>query len=279
MPYPTEYALKPYLAPSLRVIVTVCSAIVFVLVVAPCLYLIIWSIYGTDTVGMLRPFDQPTVEWFKRFFAAPSWRYSLIYSAAVATTVTAAGTAALLMYSYAIRFSSWIVDSASLASCILILLTPPIAYALALRFVTGTIDTPEWLALWVGHLVLVLPLQFLVFESAREGCSDQMLLASHTLGANHWQTLVLVYLPNVLRPALFAAVVGFFVSFDEVVIAIFVIDSSDVTIPKRLWNEASQLATPEPAVIAVMLLFAFAVLLVVAETVRRVFSQLQRNRR
>jgi len=193
----------------------------------------------------------------------------MIYSAVIAMTVSAVGTAVLVLYSYAIRFGSLIVDSASLAGCILILLTPPIAYALALRFVAGRIDASEWLALWIGHLVLVLPLQFLVFEAARESCADLMLLASHTLGANHWQTLVFVYLPNMLRPAFFATVVGFFVSFDEVVIAIFVIDSSDATIPKRLWNEASQLATPEPAVIAVVLLSAFAFTLVIGEIIRR----------
>jgi len=55
-----ENVLNPYLAPSIRVGLIIGSAIVFLLVAAPCLYLIVWSIYGTDTVGVLRPLDEPT---------------------------------------------------------------------------------------------------------------------------------------------------------------------------------------------------------------------------
>ena len=56
---------------------------------------------------------------------------------------------------------------------------------------------------------------------------------------------------------LYSLIVGFFVSFDEIVLALFVLDRAFITVPRRLWNNITQLATPDPAVIAVSLLLAF----------------------
>jgi hypothetical protein len=60
-----------------------------------------------------------------------------------------------------------------------------------------------------------------------------------------------------MRRAIFAALVlGFFASFDEVVIALFVMDASTYTVPLRLWKDLSHVVNPEAAVISTLLLCA-----------------------
>ena len=60
-----------------------------------------------------------------------------------------------------------------------------------------------------------------------------------------------------MRGAFFTAfVVVFFVSFDEVVIALFVLDKSTSTVPVRLWRGLSEVVKPEAAVVSALMLCA-----------------------
>lgn len=270
--YANNDAIRSFLPRSGRILLWTIAVPVAVLVLAPCVYLVVWGFWGTEVIGLLRPPSTPTLHWFQQIVSSSEWRLSIGYSLLVAVGVAIAGTVVLLVHSYLARYGSRLLDTMSFASIVCVLLTPPITYGMALRLTGSWIGCPEWFLLALGHLVLTLPLQFMVFEASRERVDSEMLYAGSTMGASHFTNLVQVYFPNMLAPSFYSFVVGFFVSFDEVVVALFVIQSSAVTVPRRLWDNVSHLATPDPAVIAVLLLALFVLAFAAGEVLRRRLS-------
>lgn len=96
------------------------------------------------------------------------------------------------------------------------------------------VDSPRVLAL--GHTVIATPTVIVIVMAALRVSDPAMELAACSLGANYWRALWFVTIPSI-RPALVAgAAFAFLISFDDVVIAIFLGGPDATTLPKRMWE-------------------------------------------
>lgn len=255
--------------PVLRAGLWVLIVIVLVLTVLPSLYLVLWAFGGTETVGLLSP--DFSLKWFRRILYSPEWQLSIAYSAILGIVVSGAGCLMLTLHFYFMRYVSLRFDQAAYVSILMVVLVPTISYALALRILGGSLHIHETLLLLIGHVVLVLPIQFFVLESKQEGVATNLLFAGSTLGASHVRNIGVVYLPLMIDALLSAFIVGFFLSFDELVIATFIIDSRLATVPKRLWDEVNRSMDPAPAVISCLVAGAYLSTLFATVLVRRIW--------
>jgi len=87
--------------------------------------------------------------------------------------------------------------------------------------------------------------------------------ASKNLGASNWTTMRRVILPSI-KPGVFAgALFAFILSWDEIVVTLFISKYSVYTLPRRIWNGIRENTDPTVAAAAVVLiaitLFAFIV--------------------
>lgn len=222
------------------------------LIITPSLYLLIWAFWGTDVVGVLEPTF--SIRWFVNLLSDPDWQWSLFYSTVVGGIVSFIGCLTLLNHFYFTTYISSMVDKVSYLIMLLVVLVPAVIYGLSLRLIGGKLGIPEIILLSIGHLVLVVPIQYFIFESRRESISPKLLYAANTMGASHWRTMLYVYLPLMNGAIKGAFIIGFFVSFDELIISNFVLDSTFITVPKRLWNEVDQNMDPTPAVVTILLM-------------------------
>lgn len=240
------------------------------LAVAPSLYSVLWSFMGTEVLGILAP--TPTLRWVWQIVADAEWRESLLYSTILALAASTLGTAALVVHFYYVRYARAGFDRAGHVMVLLVALVPVVVYALALTGVAGVLGLPEWSLLLMGQLIAVLPVQFFVVESAQEVAPDDLLFAGSTLGASHWRNLAAVYWPAVRRAAFASFVLGLFVAFDELVLATFLVNSTRVTAPRRLWDQINSQMDPSPAVVSCLLGATFGLCMGVPWFVRRVRS-------
>lgn len=245
-----------YLPKPLRRGLQALTALAAALVLIPTVYLVVWSLWGTEVPGRLR--TSPTGTWFTGVLSSRQWLDSLAYSAVIAIAVGVAGTLANCCYVYFSRFTPAWIHVVTFVLMTAALLNPVIAYGMSLRLLGSSTGSPEWLTVTVGHLVVVLPIQYFILEAAQERTSREMIWAGRTLGASHWGNFFAVFVPLNRLAIIGAFVVGFFVSFDEVVTATFVILSSFVTTPLRLWQGASHMMRPDAAVVSTLLLVATA---------------------
>jgi len=255
----------------LRVVLWTVLAVIALVAVMPSLYLLLWAFFGSETVGILE--RVPSLKWFAEVFANPEWQTSIAYSTVLAFVVSLVSVLALGIHFYCMRYSSALLEITAYAATIVPVILPQVIYALALRVLGGKVGLPELLLVFAGHLVFVLPLQFFVLDAGQETVPTELLYAGSTLGASHLTNITSNYFPLMTRPVIIAFLVGFFFSFDELVIATFVIDSPMVTVTRRLWDQVPRSMVPSPAVIGCSLLGASAFLMLL------VLAASQRNRK
>lgn len=220
----------------------------------PVVYVFLWAFWGTSVVGVLSA--APTMQWVEQFVHDPAWLRASAYSIGVAAVAATTGTLVLVCFFFFARFASGLAYLASYAVMMVFLVSPPMLFALALRLCGGRVGLGEVGLLCLGQFVLALPVQYFILDSVQVRIPTGMLYAGTTLGASHWRILWFVYWPLVRPTAITAWAIGFLVALDELVVALIVIDSSLVTIPKKLWEEIPRSMDPIPAVVGTMFVLA-----------------------
>jgi len=155
---------------------------------------------------------------------------------------------------------------------------PIVVLALGLYFMFSEyhmLNTSAALAL--GHAVIATPIVMVIVTAALRVSDPAMELAARSLGATYWRALWFVTIPSI-RPALVAgAAFAFLISFDDVVIAIFLGGPDATTLPKRMWETIRFEIDPTLTAISSLLTLVAILILVSVELVRRSFQTADRT--
>jgi ABC-type spermidine/putrescine transport system permease subunit II len=124
----------------------------------------------------------------------------------------------------------------------------------------------SWVAIAVVHAVLVTPYVFISVQTALIADLNPALIRSaRSLGAGRLAVFRHVYWPAI-RPGVFSgAILGFAVSFDEVVIALFLQGPNTITLPVRMFTAIQFELTPKVAASA-SLFILLATLALIAQS-------------
>jgi ABC-type spermidine/putrescine transport system permease subunit II len=242
------------------------------LVLLPTAYSLIWSLWGTETLGLLD--DEASGQWFQMFWASSEWRGAFFFGAASSVAIGGMGTLLLAAHFFAARLSARRTDPVSVGLLLSVLLVPTIVYALALRYLGGQASCPQVVTLFVGQLILVLPIQYFILEAAQSGINRDVLLAGIGLGCSHRRVFLTVYIPVLARALLASALVGALATYDEVVVSSLVVDSEPATVARRLWDNVARGSEPFAAVASILMLLVCVGTVVMVDVVHRVVRRL-----
>jgi len=125
----------------------------------------------------------------------------------------------------------------------------------------------------LGHVVICVPFSMLVMMSRLEGFDKGLEEAAQDLGETPWMTFWRVTFPLAMPGIVASLLLCFTISFDEFLLAFF-LAGDQATLPVYIW---SQLRFPNklPSVLALgsCILVASAVIVILAELVRRLGVQ------
>lgn len=214
-----------------------------------------------------------SLRWYAEYFAGREWVASTLLSFKVA--LGAAGIATVAGTLAAVGLARASAALSSVCSLILLspILLPTIVVAIAIYGVYASlrlVGSPFGLIL--AHSVLTIPFVILNVSAAVGALPRVLEEAAMSLGAGPAATLAQVTIPLIWRGIAAGAVFAFLVSFDEVVIAMFLSGTQAVTLPKRMLDGVFYEMTPILAAISVMLVLinvALAVLGLVLARPRR----------
>ena len=116
----------------------------------------------------------------------------------------------------------------------------------------GLIDS--YLGLILAHTVLAAPLVLITVSASLAGFDPRLEQASRNLGASSMTTLLRVILPSIRPGVLAGAVFAFIVSWDEIVVTLFLSKFNVYTLPRRMWNGIRENTDPTVAAAAVVLI-------------------------
>ena len=223
----------------------VATTIVAIWLVAPILVVIPTSFEGNTSFAF--PPTALSLRWYSAFFSNPQWSAALVSSLKIAAIVTVVatvmGTGAALGLSRCRRFARAPITAALL----LPMIVPSVIFAVGVYSVFlqwHLIGTT--LGFVLAHTCVALPFVVVTVTASLRGLDRRLEDAAATLGATplrtFWQVTAPLIRPGIVTGALFA----FVASFDELVVALFLVDPTLRTLPVQMYT--SVVVQPDPTV-------------------------------
>jgi ABC-type spermidine/putrescine transport system permease subunit II len=111
----------------------------------------------------------------------------------------------------------------------------------------------SYAAIIIGHTVIATALAITTVSSSLRSYDHTLELAAMTLGADAWHVFWRVTFPMVWAGILIGGVFAFAISFDELMLALFLTNPRTETVPRLLWEHLSQTVTPSIAAVATVI--------------------------
>jgi putative spermidine/putrescine transport system permease protein len=240
-----------------RVLAGVFCGLMLLFLLAPGLVLVPMSL-GSAEIAEFPP-RTLGLDQYRKFFASRPWLESVATSLRVALATTIAATTLGTLAAFGLVRGAFPGKATLSALLIAPRFVPVIITALAfysLLAQLGLVGTEAGLVL--AHTILAGPYVIIIVSATLSGFDRSLEQASLSLGASPWQTARRVTLPLIRRGIVSAALIAFAISFDEIVVAIFISGTRTATLPKRMWD--SLVFEMEPTLPAVSTLMILATL-------------------
>ncbi|RKN62988.1 ABC transporter permease [Paenibacillus ginsengarvi] len=216
---------------------------IYLFIVAPLVVVVITSF--TESAYLVFPPKGFTFHWYNEVltggrYAKPFWNSIWI---AVTTTAVALPIGTLI----ALAFKKYEFRSKETMRSLFLspLLVPTLLFGIGLLIFYSNLGVSDYFfRLVMAHIILTVPYVVRTMSAGFARLDRSVEEASLILGATPWQTLRLVTIPLV-RPALMAsAFFAFIMSFDELVMALFLTGPGMVTLPMLIYSDIQFNMTP-----------------------------------
>jgi putative spermidine/putrescine transport system permease protein len=224
-----------------------------VFLVAPSLLVAAMSISSSNTLAF--PPEGFSWRWYEDFFGNPMWlnaaRTSLIVALLTVVLSSVLGTLAafgLVRGRYPGRgFINALIVSP--------MIVPVVVLSIGFYFAFARLGlVGSYAGLVLAHSVLALPFVIVTVSASLRGLDQNLELAAQGLGAPPWRMFMRITLPLILPGVAAGAVFAFIISWDEVVVALFLTSPIIRTLPVVMWSQVRAEISPTIAAVATILM-------------------------
>ncbi len=229
--------------------------IIFIFLVIPTILVVPMSF--TETRYLVFPPEGFSLQWHQEFFTDKRWVEPTIFSLKLASLTTVVslviGTMASLALVRGIIPGKRIVHLFFLSPMMIPLIVTAFAvYGMFanLRLI-GTLP-----GLVIAHTIIGVPYVILVIMANLYRFDTSLELAARNLGANAFKTFMYITLP-LIKPGIIAAGVFCFIeSLDELVLVLFLVGTTKMTLPLRMFSEIEFRIAPTVAAASTVFIVA-----------------------
>lgn len=217
-----------------------------------------------DGIVPVPPFQGFTLRWYESLFADDRMMSALVNSLLVGLASAAAATLLGFLAAYGLaRYqprARRVLEGLIIAPIAVSYLVIGLGLGMAFNEL-GLSRSLEQVV--VGHIVIDLPIAFVVILSQMDEHQEHAERAARDLGAPEWRVLAGITVPLLLPALLAAFVLTFTLSWDEFVIALL-LTRFDVTLPVEIWSAIRTGLDPETNAVGTLVFLLSVGLLVVA---------------
>ncbi|HLR12506.1 MAG TPA: ABC transporter permease [Burkholderiaceae bacterium] len=144
------------------------------------------------------------------------------------------------------------------------MIVPEIVHSLAYYkawAVAGLLDT--YAGVVIVHAMRGMPFVFLTVTAALANLDSRTEQAARSLGASAWRSMWWVVLPQIRKGVAGGAVFAFFLSWDEIVVVLFITLRSIYPLPRRIWDGLQDNIDPAIAALGTVMIILTAVVMVI----------------
>ncbi len=201
------------------------------------------------------PTDALSLRHYANLLGSPEWLSSIWQSLVIAVSASAIAT----VFGTLCAIGLWRLSSRAAEAIrgvlLLPLVIPPIISAMAFYRAwvkLGLLDS--YAGMILAHAILAAPMVLITVSAALANFDLRLEQASRNLGASLGTTLRRVVLPSIRPGVLAGAVFAFILSWDEIVVALFIAKFRIITLPRRMWDGIRENTDPTVAAAAMVLI-------------------------
>ncbi|MCC5973852.1 MAG: ABC transporter permease [Rubellimicrobium sp.] len=223
-----------------------------------------------DSRWLIFPPPGWTTRWYSDLLSDDRWLSAALTSAKIATLVTILSVVLGLLASFALVRGTFRGKALLRGFFLTPMILPVVVLAVALYAVFLRVGLSGTLTGFViAHLIVAFPFAVITISTALDAFDPAIEDAAILCGASPWEARARVTLPAISHGVFAAAIFSFLISWDEVVLAIFMASPTLQTLPVKVWTTLRQDLTPSIAAASTILVCITLLLMVVAALIRR----------
>jgi putative spermidine/putrescine transport system permease protein len=238
------------------VILAIINAFIILFLLAPIIVVIATAF--TTTAYPVFPPQGFTLRWFERFLSMTEFTDAVQRSALLALASTT--IAVVLGTPSALALTRWRGRGQQAVTSLMLspILFPAIVLGLALLVFYSQIGLAgSFTGLIIAHSLITTPFVIRLVIASLSEFDPAVEEAARNLGAGWWRTFLQVTLPLIRPGVLAGAVFAFILSFDELVITLFLAGPGMATLPVRIYTFVEYSSAPTISAISATLVAAW----------------------
>ena len=227
------------------------------------------SFYPGRSIGLPTFSTGVTTQWYVEFFNDERWMAGLLNSLYVGVISTAIALVCGLTLALAVTRHRLRGDV--LVGTVLMLPIFVPAVIIGMQSLSFSYQIGLWgthLSIGIAHSLWATPLVYMVLVSGLRRVSIELEEAAASLGANPWAAFRAVVWPLIVPSVMAAAVIGYIISLNEFIMALFLGTPDTETLPKMIWPQIRHSVSPVVAAASsVLLVITVVAILIVGRAV------------
>jgi putative spermidine/putrescine transport system permease protein len=203
-----------------------------------------------------------TLKWYDQLFSSSEWLDPILNSLKVAVAVVICSQLLGIPISIALVRGRFPGRNLLNALFLMPMIFPYIIFAIAIYSLFLKLGlNGTFVGLIITHTILALPFVVINVTNSLRSVNVAIEHAALSCGANPFTVFLRITLPLIKAGAVSGAIFSFVVSWDEVIVAIFVSDPSTMTLPIKIWSSLRLDLSPVIAAVSTILLVLSTILL------------------
>ena len=232
--------------------------------------LVVFPVSLTDSRVLELPQHSLSLVHWISLFSDPAWLNGFEQSFFIATGAAAIATIVGTLSAIGCWRLSSRLSEAVRTLMLIPIIVPAIIYAIALyRYYSELRMLGTFSGVIVAHSVLALPYVMIAVSASLANFDRRLEQAARSLGASTSQLIGRVIVPNILPGILSGAVLAFVLSWDELVVVLFIASRTVYTLPRLIWDGINESLDPKIAVVAAAMIGVTVLLFLAQQTIQR----------
>lgn len=248
----------------LRLLFTVLIIFILTFILLPILTIGMMSFNGSRSLSF--PIPELTLQWYQNYFNSDIWLSATMYSFQIGFFTACLTTVLGTLAAYALVRGKFKGKHITYILLVTPLIVPPMVLAIALYFFfveLGMIGSI--IPIVVGHSIMTLPLFLVTVSSSLQGINENLERASLSLGASRVGTFFRITFPLILPGIISGALFSFLLSFDELLIPMFLGGVNITTLPTQIWGSLTYQVDPTVSAVSSLIIIVMVVLILTGQ--------------
>lgn len=226
--------------------------------------LIAFPVSVTPNEYLSMPENDFSFRHYQQIFSDEEWLGSMAQSLVVALASSAIAVVLGTLSAIGLWKISSRASEAMRMFLLLPMIVPPIVSALVFYKLWADLRLLDsYVGLVLAHAILSVPYVVVTVSASLSTLGRKIELAARNLGANTWQTLWHVILPSIRTGIASGALLAFILSWDELVVTLFISGRAITTLPRRMWDGIRDNVNPSIAAVSSVFILLTCVAMIV----------------